>query len=78
MEEREKEEKIKKRRTRDGTWKESWFRFLPHAVNRHRAPAMKMQQISFSKRMILVISLFPMWMDVIRMEQLRVRAGAQT
>lgn len=56
---------------------ESWFRLLPHAVNVHRAPAMKMQQISFSKRMILLISLFPMCMDVICMEQLRARAGTQ-
>lgn len=57
-----------------GTWRGSWFYLLPPAVNMHRAPAIKMQQISFSKRMI---SLFAMWMDVICMEQLCARAETQ-
>lgn len=58
--------------------RESCFCSLPHAVTMHRAPAMKMKRILFSKRLILVISLFPMWMDVICTEQLCVRARTQT
>lgn len=59
----EKEKGRGKERER-GAWMESWIFFLPRAVSMHRAPAMKMQWISFSKRMILVISLFPMWTNV--------------
>ena len=40
--EREKEE-----RKEGGVCRESWFSSTPHAVNMHRAPAMKMQQILF-------------------------------